>query len=273
MSALRVILWVVFLSFGGCLCLSPAQGGVLTAAAKTTFELIARKAAKETTEESAKNVALRLLKESGDVAAKSLLKRYGDDAARIICKPERIKLLDTLGDDAAAAMVKHGSMAERLLIKGPEKETARFLAAADKQTVRQTEILLRHCNPKQKESAGILRFIARHPGVVAYPTVIAGGLCGSYVWAQNHPGPYSVIKNSVEWVTEHPWLTAVALLVSVTLVCILWRVFIAWVKHLFLRLLKYCWKKIRGLWQRKSSIPSAEKTDNKESPTLPSENS
>lgn len=249
MSALRLISWVVFLSLGWCLFLPPAHGGVLSAAAKAAFEQIARKAAKETTEESAKNVALRMLKESGDVAAKSLLKRYGDDAARIVCNPERIKLLDSLGDDAAAAIVKHGSMAERLLIKGPEKETARFLAAADKQTVRQTEILLQHCAPPQQESAGFLKFIARHPKVVAYPTMIGAGLCGSYIWAQNHPGPYSVIKNSVEWVIEHPWLSAATLLVFVSLVYILWHSLIGWAK-------RWGKRQVARLWGKDSQTPA-----------------
>lgn len=198
MSNLNIVTRILSVWMMAWLCLCPAQGGLLTTTARETFELIARKAAKETTEAAAERTAARLLKECGDTAACSLVKKYGDDAARILCKPERVQLFDSLGDDAAEALIKHGSMAERLLLKSPEKETAQFLALADKQTVRQTEILMRQYAPTAQESSKVLRFITKHPKIVAASALGAGAAitiyCNQDTWwgkmllcVWNHP--------------------------------------------------------------------------------------
>lgn len=212
---------LIILLLTGYICLCSAQGGVLSASAREALELIARKATKETTEEAAERTAARLLKECGDTTARALVKKYGDDAARLLCNPERVKLLDTLGEDAAEAMVKHGSMAERLLLKSPEKETAQFLAAADTQTVRQTEILMRQYAPTAEKSSKALRFITKHPRIVAASALAAGVAitvaCHDDTWW----------GKPLLWMLTHPAL-AVAVLAAVLLVLVcLWR----WVRR------------------------------------------
>lgn len=212
---------LIILLLTGYICLCSAQGGVLSASAREALELIARKAAKEYSEEAAERTAARLLKECGDTTARALVKKYGDDAARLLCNPERVKLLDTLGEDAAEAMVKHGSMAERLLLKSPEKETARFIAAADTQTVRQTEILMRQYAPTAEKSSKALRFITKHPRIVAATTLVAGAAIVVACHADTWWGQLLL------WMLTHPAL-AVAVLAAVLLVLVcLWR----WVKY------------------------------------------
>lgn len=191
------------------LCLAPVQGGILSGAAKESFEVIARKAGKEATEQAAEKTAKRLLQESGSEAARALVKKYGAHAPRLVCNPSRVKLLDALGDDAAKAMVKHGTMAERLLLKSPDVETARFISAADTKAVRQMEILFNRCVPAPKDEATLLRFVARHPKLVAYPTLAAAGICGGYLWVHQHED--SFWGRVAKWVCRHPVLFACAL--------------------------------------------------------------
>lgn len=221
MRNLNALSRLIILLLTGYICLCSAQGGVLSASAREALELIARKAAKETTEEAAEHTAARLLKACGDTTARALVKKYGDDAARLLCKPERVKLLDTLGDDAADAMMKHGSMAERILLKSPEKETAQFLAAADTQTVRQTEILMRQYAPTAEKAPKALRYITKHPRIVAASALAAGvaitAACHDDTWW----------GQLLLWMLTHPAL-AVAVLAAVllVLVCLWW-----WAKY------------------------------------------
>lgn len=221
MRKMNTLSRLIILLLTGYICLCSAQGGVLSASAREALELIARKAAKETTEEAAERTAARLLKESSNTAVSSLVKKYGDNAARLLCKPERVKLLDTLGDEAAEAMMKHGSMAERILLKNPEKETAKFLAAADTQTVRQTEILLSQYAPSAEKSSRAIRFITKHPRTVAAFSLAAGvaitAACHDDTWW----------GQLLLWMLTHPAL-AVAVLAAVllVLVCLWW-----WVKY------------------------------------------
>lgn len=202
------------------LCMVPVQGGILSGAAREAFELIARKAGKEATEQAAEKTAKRLLQESGSEAARTLVKKYGVHAPRLVCNPSRVKLLDELGDDAAKAMLKHGTMAERLLLKSPDVEMARFISAADTKSVRQMEILFRRCAPAPKDEATLLRFVAKHPKLVAYPTLAAAGLCGGYLWAHQHED--SFWGRVVMWGFRHPGYFSGLLLAAGGLLSLLW---------------------------------------------------
>lgn len=212
------------------LCMAPVQGGILSGAAKEAFELIARKAGKEATEQAAEKTAKRLLQESGSEAAQALVKKYGVHAARLVCNSSRVKLLDALGDDAAKAMLKHGSMAERLLLKSPDVETARYICSADTKSVRQMEILFNRCVPAPKDEATLLRFVVRHPKLVGYPTFAAAGICGGYLWVHQHED--SLWWRFARWGYDHPVSFACSLGAVGILLSLLW----CWVKQRVLRL-------------------------------------
>lgn len=233
MSRCHFVFRFLFFIISLGLFIVPAQGGVFSSAAKETLELIGRKAAKETSEKSAQELAERLLRESSDDALRALLKKYGEGASRLICKPERVQLLDSLGDEAAEALLKHGSMAERLLLKKPEKETARFLATADANTVRHAEILLQKCASGQKEGSALMNYIVRHPKLVTYPTVVAAGICGAYVWARQHED--ECIAKMMLCLLQHPVAAVSLLLVAVALLSSLWwlikRRVLRWMKN------------------------------------------
>lgn len=69
-----------------------------------------------------------------------MLKQYGDEAIVTLSRnPERIKLVESLGDDAAEALLKHGDIAENLLrissstevataLKGVSRESGQYLS-------------------------------------------------------------------------------------------------------------------------------------------------
>jgi len=66
--------------------------------------------------------ALRWIEEAGVDGAQSarLITKFGDEATWVVSSPARRALSAKLGDDAAAAMIKHGAPAEKLIELGGE---------------------------------------------------------------------------------------------------------------------------------------------------------
>jgi hypothetical protein len=119
-----------------------AQAGVKSTAVKEAAEYVLRKfgvkAGEETAETLARKLevlalkhgdealiavkkvgprALRVAEEAGEHSAQAikLMAKHGDEAAWLVAKSNRMAMVGRYGDDAAAAMIRHGEVAEPLI--------------------------------------------------------------------------------------------------------------------------------------------------------------
>ena len=66
-------------------------------------------------------------------AIRNLVNRYGDNAvASLASNPRRVQLVETLGDDAAEALLKHQNIAEKALHLCPDAEVSSALKNMDR---------------------------------------------------------------------------------------------------------------------------------------------
>lgn len=134
----RCLLAVVLLGWA----MGSVQAGPLAKAVQETTEHLLKAFAREAAEESAETLTkklttvaarhgddalvavrkvgprgIRLVAEAGDQAPHvvKLLARHGDDAVWIVEKPGRLAIFVKYGDDGARALLKHGSVAEKLI--------------------------------------------------------------------------------------------------------------------------------------------------------------
>jgi hypothetical protein len=72
--------------------------------------------------------AVRLIEEAGEDSVKTarLLAKYGDEAVWAVDDPARRALITKFGDDAGEALVRHGSIAEKVLVQTGEPAVAAF---------------------------------------------------------------------------------------------------------------------------------------------------
>lgn len=70
--------------------------------------------------------AVRLIEEAGEDSVKTakLLAKYGDEAVWAVDDPARRALITKFGDDAGEALVRHGSIAEKVLVQTGEPAVA-----------------------------------------------------------------------------------------------------------------------------------------------------
>lgn len=70
--------------------------------------------------------AVRLIEEAGEDSVKTakLLAKYGDDAVWAVDDPARRALITKFGDDAGEVLVRHGSIAEKVLVQTGEPAVA-----------------------------------------------------------------------------------------------------------------------------------------------------
>jgi hypothetical protein len=134
----------------GCLILvaallggGPAQAGVMSKALRETFEFMGRKFGRQVLEEGAERVSVRmtrlasqhgeelvgtafrkvgpragrLVEEAGDRGglALRLLARRGEEAIPLIARPSALAKVARYGDEAAVAIIKHGTVGEQLV--------------------------------------------------------------------------------------------------------------------------------------------------------------
>jgi hypothetical protein len=134
----------------GCLILvaallggGPARAGVMSKALRETFEFIGRKFGRQVLEEGAERVSVRmtrlasqhgeelvatafrkvgpragrLVEEAGDRGglALGLLARHGEEAIPLIARSSALGKVARFGDNAAVAIIKHGTVGEQLV--------------------------------------------------------------------------------------------------------------------------------------------------------------
>lgn len=131
--------------FSVLLSATPVNAGVSAAAIRELIELVSKKFGSEMSEDAIKALprgveqavksggadavqaiqklgpkAIRLIDQSADDASLTarLLAKYGDDATELVSTPGPMKLVKSLGDDAAETLVKHGIPSENLLNVG-----------------------------------------------------------------------------------------------------------------------------------------------------------
>jgi hypothetical protein len=138
-----------------CCCLQGMQGEALAQGkvglARELVEQLSRKFAKEVADEGADKLtsrvtsvlakvgdegseaiskvgprAVRLIEEAGEDSVKTarLLAKYGDEAVWAVDDPARRALITKFGDDAGEALVRHGSIAEKVLVQTGEPAVA-----------------------------------------------------------------------------------------------------------------------------------------------------
>ncbi len=133
--------WMIILAVG--LAATPVQAGVSSKVVKEAVEWMSRKFGKEVAEEGVERLSTRVTRlaakhgddlvsqafrkvgpragkiateagEQADVALR-LLARHGDDAVAVATKASARKLVGQYGDDAATALVRHGSVGENVI--------------------------------------------------------------------------------------------------------------------------------------------------------------
>ena len=121
----------------------PAQAGVMTKGLREALEYVGKKFGREVAEEGAERVSVRLtrlaakhgdeivakafrkvgpragqlVEEAGDQGgiALGLLARHGEEAIPLIGRSTALRTVARYGDDAAAAIIKHGTVGEQLV--------------------------------------------------------------------------------------------------------------------------------------------------------------
>ena len=85
---------------------------------------------------------LRIVEEAGEHGLESvkLMARYGDDAVWVVAKKNRLAIFVKYGDDAAESMMKHGEIAEPLLVSFG-KPAAGAMKAVNSQNARRLAMM------------------------------------------------------------------------------------------------------------------------------------
>lgn len=237
-----------------------AQAGVVDKLLKTIC-----KASKETAELLIKEAA----EKSSSIAR--LVKQYGDDAIVTLAKtPQRLKIVNQLGDDAAEAMLKHADIAEDALILCPDPQ----VAAAFKNFSRATGQNLSICASKNaltSEGYKTVVLIAREGGEetaerlakmppsklqqvlhTAADIGLGAALAVVGTTALVSDNPIDFIQNLCQvgsWIWNHPILTILIFVLLVSLIIkfpdITLRI-ILWIPKACWKLLNFLWRQIRG---------------------------
>jgi hypothetical protein len=168
-SPLRRGLWSVATACIPLLMSTPALGDVKSQAAREAAEYVFRKFGKEAASETVETLARKLetaaLKHGDEVYAAArqvgpralfvaaqagaqsklayqLMARYGDNAvAMVLSRPQALKLVGQLGEEAAEQLIKHPGIAEPLLAQGG-KNAVQALNAVGPQGGRRMAMLL-----------------------------------------------------------------------------------------------------------------------------------
>lgn len=117
--------------------------------------------------------AVKLIDDAGPQGASAvrLLSRYGDDMLRVVAHPSQLKLAQSLGDDAARILARHGAVAEPLL-KAHGRVGVQALSKLSSRNVRRMAML---------EGDGVLKQIPKCDSVLA--TVAKYGDSGcNWLW-------------------------------------------------------------------------------------------
>jgi len=127
----------------GVVITGPANAGIRTKAIQEAFEFVSKKFGKEMAEEGVENVSSRMMRlaathgdevvakafkrvgpragkivgeagEQGGLAVR-LLAKHGDEALPLVTEQATLQAVARYGDDAATAVLKHGSVGEQLI--------------------------------------------------------------------------------------------------------------------------------------------------------------
>ena len=169
---------------------SPVRADVKTAALRETIEYVTKKFSKEAAEEgveafsrkveqlaarhgddalqAVRNVgprALRIAEEAGEhgAAAVRAMSRYGDDGVVWIARrPQGLELATKYGDDAAAALVKHQGIAEKMIAEGGEAAVRALRAVDTPQAIRLAQMAADPATAALARNGQLLDVVARY---------------------------------------------------------------------------------------------------------------
>ncbi len=188
---------------------TPTQAGLLTGGLKEAFEYIAKKVAQESGEAAGKQAIKKAAAELGESGAK-MLKKYGVDGLYNITKNKNcLKIVNSLGDNAASALAKHGDVAEDLLTKFPSDDLAKNISKMGYNETRQVNHLLSKggtwAEKAKQHGNEALNFICRHPKFCATASLVGGA---GIIWAfRDSDGATSALETAletIEWMIFHP---------------------------------------------------------------------
>jgi hypothetical protein len=183
-----------------------AQAGALTKGLREALEYVGKKFGREVAEEGAERVSVkltrlaakhgdevvskafrrvgpragRLVEQAGDQGglALSLLARHGEQAVPLIGKASALNAVARFGDDAAVALIKHGTVGEKVVTQFA-KEGAEALAKVTPQNGRRLAMLAAEGHMKPELMQVITRygdqaceFIWKNKGALAIGTTL-----------------------------------------------------------------------------------------------------
>lgn len=252
----KVIMTV--LAAGSLVCGTPAQAGAASEGLKYIAKVLrtAGSAARSAIDDAAQL----------SPAIRNLVNRYGDNAvASLASNPRRVQLVETLGDDAAEALLKHQNIAEKTLHLCPDAEVASALKKMD----RASGQYLAMCSGKhdlspddlknvvlivreggEKAAASLSRLTPEKLEKVLYTAQVAGIAAAATMVVSTAADCSSLsefgtgILEQLSWLWEHP--VAALLLFALLLISIIRFPEIAarclqWIPRL-------CWSALKALW-------------------------
>jgi hypothetical protein len=201
MRSRYVALSVLLVAFVTCV---PARAGALTKGLREALEYVGKKFGREVAEEGAERVTVRLtrlaakhgdevvskafrrvgpragriVEQAGDQSgvALRLLARHGDEAIPLVGRASALNVVARYGDDAAIALMKHGTVGEGLVTQFA-KEGAEALAKVTPQNGRRLAMLAAEGQMKPELMQVVTRygdqaceFIWRNKGALAIGT-------------------------------------------------------------------------------------------------------
>ncbi len=169
---------------------APVRADAKTAALRETIEYVTKKFSKEAAEEgvevfsrkveqlavrhgddalqAVRNVgprALRIAEEAGEhgAAAVRAMSRYGDDGVVWIARrPQGLELVTKYGDDAAAVLVKHHGIAEKMIAEGGEAAVRALRAVDTPQAIRLAQMAADPATAALARNGQLLDVVARY---------------------------------------------------------------------------------------------------------------
>lgn len=266
----KVIMTV--LAAGSLVCGTPAQAGAASEGLKYIAKVL-RTAGSAT--RSAIDDAAQL-----SPAIRNLVNRYGDNAvASLASNPRRVQLVETLGDDAAEALLKHQNIAEKALHLCPDAEVSSALKNMDRASgqylsmcsaihdlspddLKNVVLIVREGG--EKAAASLSRLTPEKLEKVLYTAQVAGIAAAATMVVSTAadcstlPEIGTRITELLSWLWEHP--VAALLLLALLLISIIRFPEIAarcllWIPRLCWSALKAFWLTLK--WLRKQFRPSA----------------
>lgn len=198
---------VVLACLACCLFSMRAEAGVRSKAVQEAFEYVSKKFGREVAEEGVEQLSTKMMRlasrhgddvvtaafrrvgpragklaseagEHGGLALK-LLSKHGDNAIALVSKPSALSAVASFGDDAAEALIRHGSVGETLVTTFA-REGAEALAKVTPQNGRRLAMLAADGTLKPELMSVVTRygdeaceFIWRNKGALATGAVLA----------------------------------------------------------------------------------------------------